>query len=112
MITGIGTDIVEVKRFALTTERLKEVAVSMLGVDELIAFEKAPLQQAYLAKRFAAKEAFIKATGTNAPLSTIQVLNNSEGAPYIDCSYYHQPKTHLSISDEKDYAVAFVIVEE
>ena len=77
------------------------------------------------AKRFAAKEAFSKALGTGISngvnFNEITVLNNKSGKPYINLKgdtkkkikkMFKQKKTKisLSLSDEKDYAVAFVTI--
>ena len=110
MITGIGVDIVDIGRFRFKdTTRLETTANGFLGEEEKVEFKIASDKASYLAKRFAAKEAFIKATGTTAPMHTIQVLHKPSGAPYIECSYYHAPATQVSLSDEKDYAIAFVV---
>lgn len=106
MIIGIGTDIVEVSRF--NSDKLAE---TMLGIDEVIEYLRASNKPAYLAKRFAAKEACIKATGVTAPMSAIQILNKKSGEPYVQSSYMDEYYIHLTISDEKDYAVAFAVAE-
>jgi holo-[acyl-carrier protein] synthase len=106
MIIGIGTDIVEVSRFM--SDKLAE---TVLGIDEMIEYLQASNRPAYLAKRFAAKEACIKATGVIAPVSAIQILNKKSGAPYVQSAYMDDYYIHLTISDEKDYAVAFAVAE-
>ena len=85
-------------------------------------FAKAADKGRFLAKRFAAKEAFSKALGTGirppAVLSAIAVSHNELGKPILDfCGQLaelikNQGLTaHLSISDEADYAIAYVILE-
>ena len=75
------------------------------------------------AKRFAAKEAFSKALGTGfrPPMSWhgLQVMNDEQGKPVAvaggelrDYLEAHQLQAHISLSDEADYAVAFVILEK
>lgn len=113
MIIGVGTDIVEVKRFALTDARLEDVASNMLSERELEDFHSCNNKPAYLAKQFAAKEACIKATGVIcAPMSDIQILRRPSGAPYVRSVYMEDFYINLSISDEKEYAVAFAIAEK
>ena len=78
--------------------------------------------EAWLAKRFAAKEAFAKAIGTGfaegLTFPDIAVLNNSKGAPYFELSGQAQAKlpagaeVFVSLSDEKGYAIAFVVIEQ
>lgn len=83
---------------------------------------RAPDAAVFLAKRFAAKEALAKALGRGlrAPLllPAITVKHHGSGQPYfeLDDSAAHlldaQTVTHLSISDERDFAIAFVILEK
>ena len=124
MIHGIGTDIVAVARMADYWQRHGE-----RGLEKMLAPEeredcRTSLDPArFLAKRFAAKEALGKAlgTGVRAPvlLPEIAVGHDELGKP----CFSYSPKlaahfaergltAHLSISDEQDYAVAFVILEK
>ena len=78
---------------------------------------------AYLAKRFAAKEAFVKALGLGLrqgmQWGDIQVLNDALGKPSLKLSGEAQRRftasgataAHITLSDEADYAVAFVVLE-
>ena len=100
----LGIDIVEVARF--TSDKLVN---QILGEAEKIEYQDATNKPAYLAKRFAAKEACIKATGLSIPVSAIQILNKPSGAPYVVSEYLEDYRIMLSISDEKDYAVAVAI---
>lgn len=124
MIHGIGTDIVAVDRLRRMWERHGDHAVArLLAPDELPAFSKAGDKGRFLAKRFAAKEAFAKAFGTGlrppALLGAIAVTNDELGKPALR---FHGDlertmcanglTAHLSISDESDYAVAFVLLEK
>jgi holo-[acyl-carrier protein] synthase len=124
MIHGIGTDIVAVARLQRMWERHGEHAViRLLAPDELPAFSRATDKGRFLAKRFAAKEAFAKAFGTGlrapAMLGAIAVVNDDLGKPALS---FHgdldralrarRLTAHLSISDEADYAVAFVVLEK
>lgn len=124
MIYGIGTDIVTIARMQDLYARHGERALSKLLAPEEIALCRQASEPArYLAKRFAAKEALGKALGSGirAPvlLPAMAVLNDELGKPYF---HFHGAlaehmqgrvlKVHLSISDERDTAVAFVVVEQ
>jgi holo-[acyl-carrier protein] synthase len=100
----IGVDIVEIKRFDNY-----RIADNMLGKEELIDYQKSINKSVYVAKRFAAKEACIKATGIIAPMSEIQILHKPSGAPYVKSNYFDDYNIELSISDDKDYAIAFAM---
>lgn len=123
MIHGIGTDIVAVTRVRQTWERHGErFAERLLGPLETSGFTSSRDPARYLAKRFAAKEAFAKALGTGvrppATLRAIMVAHDALGRPV----YQFDPRltehladrclrAHLSISDEIDYVVAFALLE-
>jgi holo-[acyl-carrier protein] synthase len=131
MIYGIGTDIVMVKRIQDLLERWGDkFARRVLGPDELTEFlrrrSKGQHGQGYaaryLAKRFAAKEAFSKALGTGLrgpmTLQSLQVLNDAKGKPIAyprNALLAHceslQLSWHVSLSDEVDSAMAFVVIE-
>ena len=123
MIYGIGTDIVAVQRLQSMWERHGEKALErMLAAQEIEEFSGAANKGRFLAKRFAAKEAFAKALGTGvrppATLSAIAVGHDELGKPLL---VFHgqlantienlRLKAHLSLSDEADYAIAHVILE-
>lgn len=123
MIYGIGTDIVAIKRLQGMWERHGEKTLQrLLAPKEMADFAKASDKGRFLAKRFAAKEAFSKALGTGirppAILSAIAVSHNELGKPILDfCGQLAELikdqglTAHLSISDEADYAIAYVILE-
>ncbi len=123
VIFGIGTDIVAVKRMADYWQRHGERGLEkLLAPEEREACRQNPDPARFLAKRFAAKEALGKAfgTGVRAPLllPEIAVIHDELGKPSFRCSpgltahFAERGLTaHLSISDEQDYAVAFVILE-
>ena len=123
LIVGIGTDIVEVSRLEKLLERRGiRLVEKLLAIEEHAAFFTSTDQPRFLAKRFAAKEALGKALGTGlrAPLllPSIAVRHNSFGKPFfelkgdaVDLLKARQLNSHLSISDERDYALAFVILE-
>jgi holo-[acyl-carrier protein] synthase len=123
MIYGIGTDIVAVKRLEGMWERHGErILDKLLGPEEIAEFARAAHKGRFLAKRFAAKEAFSKALGTGvrppATLPAIAVSHDDMGKPILVFADKLSElietlglKAHLSLSDEADYAIAYVILE-
>lgn len=124
MITGIGTDIVTIARLADLHARHGQRAVArLLSARECGEFAGTRDPGRFLAKRFAAKEAFGKALGTGliapATLPNIGVAHDALGRPLFEyaaplAAHLAQRRllAHLSISDERDYAIAFVIMEQ
>ena len=123
-IFGIGTDIVSIKRIKLSLKKKKFIK-RIYNEQEVLKCKKAINQHNCYAKRFAAKEAFSKAIGTGISkginFNEIIVLNNRSGKPYIDLRgetkkkikkilKQKKIKISLSLSDERDYAVAFVTI--
>lgn len=125
MVIGIGTDIVDVERIAGLWQRQgQRFAERLLSIVELVELTDKAYPERFLAKRWAAKEAISKALGTGI----------SQGVSFADMTIGHtelgQPTVvltggalrqaqklgiqswHLSISDEKNHAVAFVIAEQ
>ena len=121
MIFGIGTDIVRVSRIEKALDHYGERFVQrVLAARELADFQRTPHPARFLARRFAAKEAVVKAYGTGF----------SQGMTFQDIVVSHDPagkplllltgralelqqeldigETFISISDEQEYAVAFV----
>ncbi len=124
MIFGIGTDIVEVARIEASLSQFGHAfAERILTKDELIGFESSQTKARFLAKRFAAKEAFSKAFGTGlrgvVTFQNISVTHDALGKPLLVFSSELQAQIdeknivqqHISISDEKNLAAAFVILE-
>lgn len=126
MIVGLGTDIVEIVRIARLLEKDTDFAARILGPDEQLEFQRRHAANAergvrYLATRFAAKEAFGKAFGTGiaGPVNfqDLQTLNLASGQPVIKtsgplASAVQGWQCHVSLSDEKQYAIATVILEK
>lgn len=121
MIYGIGTDIVSVQRISDGLARHGErFAQRILGETELSGFALATSPANYLAKRFAAKEATAKALGTGfrngLSLSQITVGHDPLGRPILEFNGKALTlirdlgieSSHLSLADEKEYAIAFV----
>lgn len=124
MIFGIGTDIVEVTRIeASITQFGDDFAKRILAESELASYLNSQIKPRFLAKRFAAKEAFSKALGTGlrAPCTfqNIAVSHDNLGKPILllanelqdFLTTKHITQTHISISDEKNLAAAFVVLE-
>ncbi|MCS2610109.1 holo-ACP synthase [Halomonas dongshanensis] len=124
MIVGIGSDIARIARFSRAMERHgPRFAARILGEQEQRVLATAPQPAAYLAKRFAAKEAFLKALGRGLrdglQWRDVQVVNDALGKPSLRLSgaaaalAREQGVTamHVTLSDEADYAVAFVVLE-
>jgi holo-[acyl-carrier protein] synthase len=124
MIYGIGTDIVEVARIEASVSQFgDDFAKRILAESEFASYEKSTIKPRFLAKRFAAKEAFAKALGTGlrapATFQNIAVSHDDLGKPILLLAPELQrflnsksiTKTHISISDEKNLAAAFVVLE-
>lgn len=118
MIVGLGTDIVEISRF--DTANVNAIARRVLTKDEFVLFTTHKQAYRFLAKRWAAKEAAAKALGTGiaqgVSFQDFLITNNELGAPLLSLTgkaleIAGQVSCHLSISDEKNYAVATVIFE-
>ncbi len=124
MIFGIGTDIVEYARFEKMFARYGvRLAERLLSERELPELDAHVDPARFLAKRFAAKEAFSKAVGSGmrhpVTLRRIGVTHDELGKPVLQ--FDETLRTHLaqlginghhvSISDERDFIVAFVILE-
>jgi holo-[acyl-carrier protein] synthase len=124
MIHGIGTDLVSIARMAGLWERHGARAVDkLLAPEERDACLASADPVRFLAKRFAAKEAFAKALGTGvrapAVLPAIAIGHDANGRPYLtftgDLAAMIADRrllAHLSISDEQDHALAFVVLEQ
>ncbi len=125
MIAGIGTDLCRISRIEKALERFGgRFAEKILADEELARFRSHRQPAAYLAKRFAAKEAFSKAIGTGMkyPMHwrNVAVSNERSGKPTMRClepllSVVEKrgiTAIHLSLTDEPDFALAFVIVEK
>ena len=129
MIYGIGTDICDIRRVEATLARRGErFAEKVLGADELQVFRARRARSEtrgvrYLATRFSAKEAFSKAIGLGLHLPMrmpdCQILNQASGKPVLKLSgpladWFSERRLsgQVTLSDESDYAVSFVVVEQ
>ena len=125
MIFGIGTDIVEIKRIE-TMESLDKFAYKILSHNEKEFYDSLTNQKqiVYISKQFAAKEAIAKAIGTGIRNDThfknIEILRDKNGAPIFNAlnklekiiSDLGITKTHVSLADERDYAIAIAVLEK
>lgn len=107
MITGIGCDIVEIARLH---EKLVTKILSLPEISLYESFSSERRRQEFLAGRFAAKEAIIKAFGV-IPFPEIVILNDEVGKPFVSCRQLNDRKINLSIAHEKAYAIAYCVVE-
>ena len=125
MIIGIGIDMVDKRRMKQTLDRLGDRFLRRILTErEILQVPEGNRKAEYVAGRFAAKEAFAKATGfgfgKRLSWLDIEVLREDSGKPtlvigdhWLDCSDFGKGllKVHLSISHEKNYAIAQVILE-
>jgi holo-[acyl-carrier protein] synthase len=128
MIYGIGTDICDIRRIEATLARRGDrFAERVLGAAELEVFHARRARTAvrgirYLATRFSAKEAFSKAIGLGIrmPMTwrACEILNERSGKPFLKLSgelaaWFDARglQGHVTVTDETDYAVSFVVVE-
>lgn len=124
MIFGIGTDIVDYARIQSMWERYGvRFAERVLGENEMPEFHQHSHQARFLAKRFAAKEAFSKALGVGlrhpVSLHRISIMHDTLGKPALQFDELlsdHLQQLgicghHLSISDERHTIIAFVVLE-
>lgn len=124
-ILGIGVDIIQNSRIKRLIIK-KSFINRSFGKQEIELSKKVKNKVNYFAKRFAAKESFVKSLGTgfraNLNLKDIEILNDKLGKPY----FFISKKIHniinkkfkikrfnlfLSISDEKEYSIAFAVIE-
>lgn len=122
MIYGIGIDLVKIQRLKEVVEKWDRRFLDKVYTETEIAYsyeKKDPYLS--LAVRFAAKEALIKAIGSMMPVSPkdIEVVNLTGGKPSLKVSgrlkeFFEEKgirNAHLSLSHEKEYGIACVIVE-
>ncbi|AWB67069.1 holo-ACP synthase [Saccharobesus litoralis] len=122
-IIGLGTDIAEIARF--DNKQSERLAKRVLTSNELVQYQQHAQPHRFLAKRFAAKEAASKALGTGiaqgVTFHDFEIHNNELGAPILTVSgqaaQIAQARSQsavswlLSLSDEKHYTVATVVLE-
>ena len=125
-IIGIGVDIVNNNRLKKLVKK-KNFISRIFTNNEQISSIKIKNKVNYFSKRYAAKEAFSKATGfgisRNLNFKDIEIKNNKKGKPSINLSKstilflkkkfkVKTFKTKLSLSDERNYSIAYVVIEK
>ena len=124
MIYGVGTDVVRIDRVQAVYKRFGEHFVNRLLLpEERVEFDATRREIRFLAMRFAAKEAIVKALGTGFGhgmwIRDIGVKHNEWGRPEViysqrglaTCSRLGAGSGHVSLTDEAGMAVAFAVVE-
>jgi holo-[acyl-carrier protein] synthase len=123
-IIGIGTDIVEIARIERQLQNSSRLAERILTETELSEWAAHQFPARFLAKRFAAKEATVKAFGTGigkgVSFRQMEIRHYQSGQPYLYLSGYLQQlaeqwaltATFISIADEQHYAMATVVLEK
>ena len=128
MIYGIGTDLINSKRVEKLLKKFgNKFLFKIFSYDEINNSKSSFNKSLYFSKRFAGKEAFWKAISPNKDntlrFNEIEILSNDTGKPYINLIGMTKNKVsnlekslnsrfnfHISISDEKPNALAFVII--
>ena len=106
---GIGVDLVDLSRIDIHKESFSR---RILTKEEYACFSTMKSdrrKREYLGGRFAGKEAYLKANHLGLgglSFQEIEILNHEDGSPYLN-----GPHAHISISHEKDYVIAFVVIE-
>lgn len=123
MICGIGTDILEIARIEAALNRTPKLAGRILTPAEHEQFAQSAQPARFLAKRFAAKEAAVKALGTGIGRGIgwqqFEIGHDTLGKPLLEVTGNAQARAtelgirswHVSYSDEQAHVVAFVIAE-
>ena len=125
-IIGVGVDIVNNNRFKKLVKK-KIFLQRIFTLNEQKSSNKIKNKINFYSKRYAAKEAFSKATGfgisENLHFKDIEIMNNKKGKPVINLKQSTKSflkrkfkvnsfKTNLSLSDEKNYSIAYVVIEK
>ena len=125
-IVGNGVDIIENRRIKKSL-KIKGFINRVFTQKEINKSKKLNNKVNFLAKRFAAKEAFVKALGegfrNNVNFNDIEILNDKKGRPLINVSQnikkilkkkfkLNKYKIFLSLSDERKYSIAYVIINK
>lgn len=127
MILGIGADILDINRFKKAVQKNPKIIERVFTPSEIVYARKLPFQkrESYYAKRFAGKEALSKACGTGIGKDLnwldMEILNDKKGTPVASLSpkalkflkkkfKTKSVKIFISLSDEKDFALAFSLI--
>tara|TARA_B100001027_G_C16258153_1_gene327996 strand:+ start:1069 stop:1446 length:378 start_codon:yes stop_codon:yes gene_type:complete len=125
MIFGIGTDLIKIKRIK-NINSLEKFALKILSENELHLFNSLSNDKkiTFISKQFAGKEAFSKALGTGISagirFKEIEILRDEKGKPIFTAINSLKSfmlnlgitRTHISFTDEREYAMAFAILEK
>lgn len=122
-VVGIGTDIIQINRLENMSEpALSKLAKRVLTPNELLQFDQIKFKLPFLAKRWAGKEAAAKALGTGIAAGVsfqhMEIISLASGQPTLSLTEVAlaQAKNlgaahwHISLSDEVEYATAFVVL--
>ena len=122
-VVGIGTDIIDITRLEKMSEKaLDKLAQRVLTPNEHTQYQSLKFQLPYLAKRWAGKEAAVKALGTGiasgVSFQQVEITSLESGQPQLNFSdkalitaqTLGAQSYHISLSDEKAYATAFVVL--
>ena len=125
MIYGIGTDIIDIRRIKKVINKYEDkFKKKCFHKEEIIRSESRYNSVESYAKRYAAKEACAKALGTGLARGVfrkdIEIKNNPNGKPfiklhnnalkYLENNFNKEAKIEVSLSDEKDFAIANVVI--
>ena len=123
MILGLGTDIIDIRRIKHNTDNNPRFAEKIFTPREIEYCQSRAHAHSSFAVRFAAKEAVMKALGTGwdgkVNWIDIEILNSDQGVPEVFVYNYTKDlmsqrgvtKIHISLSHEKEYAIATAILE-
>ena len=124
-IYGIGVDLLEIKRIKKLLKSKKNFKKRIFTIYENKLSRSIKNKEIYFGKRFAAKEAFSKALGTGISnglnFNEIEIFSNNKGKPSLrilgksriivkKILKNKKYTIYLSLSDEKTYAIAFVVI--
>ncbi len=122
MVQSIGIDLVEIRRIENSIRKHgKRFVERILGAEELSSFNERSDKAAYVAGRFAAKEAIIKSMGkflkSRPSYKSLQILNDKSGNPFLSGEkglrkIFEKNDCLISISHERQYATAIAVITE
>lgn len=107
---GIGVDIVDLDRINIDNMNFVQHILSKKEYDIFQSLESRRRKLEFLGGRFAGKEAYLKANHVglgSISFHNIEILNDENGCPFLNNN-----RAHISISHEKKYVIAFVVLEE
>lgn len=116
MIKGIGIDLIELSRIKNSVNKNSRIIDRILTKHECQVYNSLQRESRkieFLAGRFAAKEAFAKATGRGIgklSFQHIEILAGDNGAPQLTAKGYESETIYISISHSEHYAIAQVII--